>query len=74
LANRAQAARNLAVARVRLALLRDLPLQSGTGAASSTQGAAGAVQQQQQQTQQQRSGSSPQAAGGTSGFTGSIQP
>jgi outer membrane protein len=75
LANRAQAARNLAVARVRLALLRDLPLQSGTGAASSTQGAAGAVQQQQQQQQtQQRSGSSPQAAGGTSGFTGSIQP
>jgi outer membrane protein TolC len=76
-ANRAQAARNLAVARVRLALLRDLPLQSGTGAASSTQGAAGAVQQQQQQqqqTQQQRSGSSPQAAGGTGGFTGSIQP
>lgn len=75
LANRAQAARNLAVARVRLALLRDLPLQSTTGAASSTQGAAGAVQQQQQQQQtQQRSGSSPQAAGGTGGFTGSIQP
>jgi len=77
LANRAQAARNLAVARVRLALLRDLPLQSGTGAASSTQGAAGAVQQQQQQQQQQtqqRSGSSPQAAGGTGGYTGSIQP
>ena len=77
LANRAQAARNLAVARVRLALLRDLPLQSGTGAASSAQGAAGAVQQQQQQQQQQtqqRSGSSPQAAGGTGGFTGSIQP
>jgi outer membrane protein len=77
LANRAQAARNLAVAKVRLALLKDLPLQSGTGAASSTQGAAGAVQQQQQQQQQQsqqRSGSSPQAAGGTSGSTGSIQP
>ena len=77
LANRAQAARNLAVAKVRLALLKDLPLQSGTGAASSTQGAAGAVQQQQQQQQQQsqqRSGSSPQTAGGTSGYTGSIQP
>jgi outer membrane protein len=79
LANRAQAARNLAVARVRLALLRDLPLQSGTGTTSSASGAAGAVQQQQQQqqqqqTQQQRSGSSPQAAGGTGGFTGSIQP
>jgi outer membrane protein TolC len=30
LANRAQAARDLAVARVRLALLRDLPIQAGT--------------------------------------------
>ncbi|MGH7670738.1 MAG: TolC family protein [Gemmatimonadaceae bacterium] len=33
-ANRAQAARDLAVARVRLALLRDLPLQQGTSSAS----------------------------------------
>jgi len=79
-ANRAQAARNLAVARVRLALLHDLPVQAGTGSVSSASGAAGAVQQQQQQQQtqqqqtQQRSGSSPQTAGGTGGFTGSIQP
>jgi outer membrane protein TolC len=38
-ANRAQAARDLAVARVRLALLRDLPLQqagAGAGGSSST--------------------------------------
>ena len=34
-ANRAQAARDLAVARVRLALLRDLPLQQGTSAPGS---------------------------------------
>ena len=34
-ANRAQAARNLAVARVRLALLRDLPLQQGTSGAAA---------------------------------------
>ena len=67
LANRAQAARNLAVARVRLALLRDLPLQTGTSAASQQQ------QQQQQQTQQ-RSGNSSQAAAGAGGVTGSIQP
>ena len=78
LANRAQAARNLAVARVRLALIRDLPLQGGTGAGSSQGGAGGAVQQQQQQqqqqSQQQRSGNSPQPAAGSGGSTGSIQP
>ena len=37
LANRAQAARDLAVARVRLALLRDLPLQAGAQAQSQSQ-------------------------------------
>jgi outer membrane protein TolC len=67
-ANRAQAARNLAVSRVRLALLRDLPLQlGGSGAGASGQ------QQQQQQTQQ-RSPSSPQTAGGAGGTSGGIQP
>jgi hypothetical protein len=35
LANRAQAARDLAVARVKLALLRDLPLQAGAAQAQS---------------------------------------
>ncbi|HET7374400.1 MAG TPA: TolC family protein [Gemmatimonadaceae bacterium] len=78
LANRAQAARNLAVARVRLALLRDLPLQAGSGTAASAQGAAGAVQQQQQQQQQQtqqRTGTSASSAGpgGPTGG-GGIQP
>jgi outer membrane protein len=87
LANRAQAARNLAVARVRLALLRDLPLQAGTGSSSSAQGAAGAVEQQQQQQQQQglqlqqqqqRTGTSASPgtapAGTTGGGGGGIQP
>lgn len=77
LANRAQAARNLAVARVRLSLLRDLPLQSSTGtAASATGGAAGATQQQSQQQQQtqQRSANTSSSAAGSAGTTGSIQP
>jgi outer membrane protein TolC len=59
LANRAQAARNLAVARVKLALLRDLPL---TPAGSSQQ------QQQQPQQQQQQQRSNPNQT------TGSSQP
>jgi outer membrane protein TolC len=73
-ANRAQAARNLAVARVRLALLKDLPLQANAQAASSAQ----QQSQSQQQQQTQRSTNAGQtAAGGTSGATGSgggIQP
>ncbi|MEO6879016.1 MAG: TolC family protein [Gemmatimonadaceae bacterium] len=71
-ANRAQAARDLAVARVRLALLRDLPLQSTTGASSG----AAATGQQQQQTQGQTTipTSTTGTAGtpGTTGTTGGI--
>ena len=48
-ANRALAARDLQVARVKLALLPDLPLQSGTSAQSQTQ--AQSAQSQQQSTQ-----------------------
>jgi len=70
LANRAQAARNLAVAKVRLALLRDLPLQTGTAGAGASQNGGGATQQQQQSPQ--RSGSSSQPASG--GAPGSSQP
>ena len=72
LANRAQAARNLAVARVRLALLRDLPLQAAgsTAAAAST---AGQQQQLQPQTQTQQRPPTTSAAS-TGGSTGSIQP
>ncbi|MFL5578832.1 MAG: TolC family protein, partial [Gemmatimonadaceae bacterium] len=40
-ANRAVAARQLAVARMKLALLRDLPLQLGTGAAAGASGVTG---------------------------------
>ena len=56
-ANRALAARNLQIARIKLALLANLPLQSGTSAA---QGSA-ASQSQQQSTQQQ---SAPQTQPG----------
>jgi outer membrane protein TolC len=66
-ANRAMAARNLAVARVRLALLRDLPLQTSAGAA----GQAAQQQLQLQQAQQQLNSSNPAARGGS---TGGIQP
>ncbi|MDE3151784.1 MAG: TolC family protein [Gemmatimonadota bacterium] len=75
-ANRAQAARDLAVARVRMALLRDLPLQqsgagaSGTGAAQQTapsmttnQNAAGAATQ-----------TVPTTTAGTAGQTGGNTP
>jgi outer membrane protein TolC len=55
-ANRAQAARDLQVARVRVALLRDLPLgTTGAGAQGS-----GAGQQQQLQQQQQQQPQQPQ--------------
>jgi len=56
LANRAQAARDLAVARVKLALLRDLPLQ-GAGA--------GAQAQSQTQSGNAVNGSSPATPNGT---------
>jgi outer membrane protein len=80
LANRAQAARDLAVARVRLALLRDLPLQaSATGAGAQTQSqnqsgnavnggaTTGAPSGTQQQTQTR---TTTQAAASASGVTG----
>lgn len=72
LVNRAQAARNLAVARVRLALIRDLPLQAGTANGSGAGAASAQQQQQQQQSQQQRSAASTSAAAG--GPPGGTQP
>lgn len=87
LANRAQAARNLQVARMRLSLIRDLPFQS-QGAASQQQGA-GAQQQgnsqggapggASQQQGRQATGAGAQQASGTgaggssSGNTGNFQ-
>ncbi len=81
LANRAQAARNYAVARMRLSLLKDLPLQTGTSTPTSAAGAAGAVQSQSQQQQQQGQQAQQQtmtttqpAPAGAGAPTGSIQP
>lgn len=58
LANRAQAARDLAVARVKLALLKDLPLQAGTTSAQS--------QQTQSPSQSQTGGAATGAGAGSS--------
>jgi outer membrane protein TolC len=74
-ANRALAGRNYAVARVRLALLKDLPLQAGTSAAgaSAAGGTSGAGAQQQQQQQQQRA-TQQSASGHASPIGGGVQP
>ncbi|MDQ3672792.1 MAG: TolC family protein [Gemmatimonadota bacterium] len=52
-ANRALAARNLQVARVKLELLPDLPLQAGGASQMAAQGQASPAEQAQQQSQQQ---------------------
>lgn len=52
-ANRAQAARDLQVARVRLALLRDLPLQASGAASTGTSGTQSQGTTQSRQSQQQ---------------------
>jgi outer membrane protein len=82
--NRAIAARAYAVARMRLALLKDLPLQSnagvstggllqgGGGTAGGTGSAATQGQGQQQQTQQRTQSASAGAGGQLGG--GSVQP
>ncbi|HLL84371.1 MAG TPA: TolC family protein [Longimicrobium sp.] len=67
-ANRAQAARDLAVARVRLALLPDLPFNLGGGARTAPAGAGQNTQQQRPQQQQQPAADPTQAA-----FTGGGQ-
>lgn len=60
-ANQAQSARDLAVARARLALIRDLPINtSALGAAAQR----GATQPQQQQPQQQRAQSTAAGSAG----------
>lgn len=68
--NRARAARDLAVARVRLALLRDLPLNGANGATVAGAAQQGQIQQMLQQ-QQQPQGSNAAARGQT---PGGIQP
>lgn len=73
-ANRAVAARDLAVARVRLALLRDLPLQlTAGGAQAGAPGATSTAAPQQTTTQQQTTTTQTSAStttGATSGQTG----
>ena len=69
-ANRALAARDLQVARVRLSLLRDLPL----GAGGAQQGNARAQQQQQQQAAPQGQTAPRQNAGGSMTTSGGIVP
>lgn len=71
-ANRAQAARNLAVARVKLALLKDLPLSGTANAASS--GSSQSQSQQQQQSQAQQSQQQQQQRSNSTGTPGSSQP
>ncbi|MEP6731512.1 MAG: TolC family protein [bacterium] len=71
-ANQAQSARDLAVARARLALIRDLPINTNALGAAA-QRAATQPQQQQQQPQQQRTQSSAAASTGA-GPIGSPTP
>ena len=89
-ANRALAARNLEVARVRLRLLRDLPLQAASASQGISQGVAAGTTAQQQTTGAQRgassstftqtsTGSAAQGATGqpgttTTGTTGGVTP
>ena len=76
-ANRALAGRNYAVARVRLALLKDLPLQAGTSAAGASAGGStsnGAAPQQQQQQQQRATQQSASGQASPLGGAGGIQP
>ena len=65
--NRALAARNLQVARVKLALLPDLPLQT-TGASAQAQSAASQQQPSQQSTQQTQAAQSAQTGQQQSGI------
>jgi outer membrane protein TolC len=81
-ANRALASRDLAVARIRLALLRDLPLQLGGAAQGTTRagaaagGAAGAPTGPRATPQQQQPRTQPQAAAASAsaGQIGGVQP
>lgn len=76
-ANRAQAARDLAVARVRMALLRDLPLQQVTGATlsmPSTQQATPAASASTQRAATAQQGITTQGSAGTAGQSGGNRP
>ncbi len=66
LVNRAQAARDLQVARVKLALLKDLPVQTQVAGQTNLS----QQQQQQQQLQQQSPSATPASSTGAAGATG----
>jgi outer membrane protein len=73
-ANQALSARDLAVARARVALIRDLPINTNAlGAAAQRAGAQQQPQQQQQAPQPQRAQSATAASAGTGQF-GSTTP
>lgn len=75
--NRVSAARDLAIARMRLALLRDLPLQLGGSSSAASQargGVSGGTQQQQTQPQQQRATTQSAAASAGGQLGGSSIP
>jgi outer membrane protein len=66
-ANQAQSARDLAVARARVALIRDLPINSAALGAAAQRATAQQQQQQQQSPQQTQSQQRTQSAAGTAG-------
>ena len=70
-ANQAQSARDLAVARARVALLRDLPVNASALGASAQRASA---QQQQQQQQQQQSAQQQRTQSSAAGVTGAGTP
>ncbi len=67
-ANRALAARNLQVARVKLELLPDLPLQAGGASQSATQNQPSPAEQAQQNSQQQQAAQQAQSQQQQSGI------
>ncbi len=76
-ANQAQSARDLAVARARLALIRDLPINQaalGAAAARATTGQQQQQLQQQQQQQQQQRAQSAATGGAAAGQFGGPTP
>ncbi|MEO7458427.1 MAG: TolC family protein [Gemmatimonadaceae bacterium] len=74
-ANQAQSSRDVAVARARVALIRDLPVNSAALGAAAQRAAASQQQAQQQQQQtQQRAQSSAAGQTGAGQFSGSPTP
>jgi hypothetical protein len=71
-ANQAQSARDLAVARARVALLRDLPLNTQALGGAAARSAPQQQQQQQQQEQQQQAQTSTAAGPAGAGQSGSF--